>query len=103
MNNDLAIACKKDTKHAASMACIYYSENGRMVLISPLCSDGFKFILQKQNSGFLFTVYDSSETVFHTLFYPRANDVEVLSYLKRRHARYQCTLYAYVLEKERRA
>ena len=65
MNNDLAVACKKDSKHAASIACIYYSENGDGFDVTlVLCCDGFKFISQKQNSGFLFTVYDSLEAVF---------------------------------------
>lgn len=28
-DNDTAIVCKKDIKHAENMACIYYSENGK--------------------------------------------------------------------------
>lgn len=67
MNNDLAIACKKDTKHAASNACVTtFQKMGRIVfdVTLVLCCDGFKFISQKQKLGvFLCTVYDSGNGI----------------------------------------
>lgn len=100
MNNDLAIACKKDSKHAASIACIYYSENGDGFDVTlVLCCDGFKFISQKQNSGFLFTVYDSLEAVFlFGLCYP---DVAVC-YSRCGHVRYQWMYSGMPREKKRK-
>lgn len=64
MNYDLAIACK-DTKHAASNACVTTTTQkmGRMVfeVTLVLCSDGFKFISQKQNSGCFFSRFMTLE------------------------------------------
>lgn len=62
-NNDTAIACNEDIKHAENTACIYHSENGKdgfdVTLV--LCSDGFSSLYhKKQNLGFLFSVHDFS-------------------------------------------
>ena len=76
MNHDLAIACKKDTKHAASNAGVTTTqEMGRMVfdVTLVLCSDGFKFISQKQKTRDVsFSRFMTLEMV---LYFVSLNDV----------------------------